>query len=161
MSFSGISNLFSLSSINVKFWEVPVSDLVRCSGTEYDDIVVIVGKWLLFLEVLLSFFWIIIKTQFLIIVVSNPSIRFDFWLYFFDKLFSLLYSNILFLFVWQWFFLSDLLFCKAFRFLLLWTNFVCWRLVANVFLLLIYAFNHRRFNLWLLFFYNLLDILNL
>lgn len=49
MSFSDVSAFFVFPSIDVKFGEVPVPDLIRGPGSENDNIVVIIFVGFLFL----------------------------------------------------------------------------------------------------------------
>lgn len=145
VSFS-LSYLLIFSAVYVKFWEVPVSNLIRSSRCKYDNVIIIIWVRLLLFEVLLSFFWVHIKSKFLVIIVAYPSFWFDFRMYFFDKLLCFFECNIRLFMIWRSFLLCYLLFSQYYSFL--WNNILMFRWGWSVFLFLwgFISFQHRRLN---------------
>lgn len=94
MSFSEIIGLVIFLPINIKLGEVPVSDLIRGSGSENNYVVVVVFVGLLLLQVFLSLLGNNIETEFLVVFVSDPGLWVDFVVVVFDELFGLLYGDV-------------------------------------------------------------------
>ena len=135
VSFSQIPDFLVLSAVNVQFGKVPVSNLIWSSWTEDDNVVIIVWVRLLLLKILLSFFWVNIKSQLMVVIISYPCLGFDFIVYFFNKLLSFFESNVWFFMIWKRFLLSDLLFSQSFCLLGAWMSIIQSGLSIWVFLL--------------------------
>lgn len=135
VSFSKITDFFILSAVNVQFRKIPVSDLIWSSRTEDDNVVIIIRVRLLLLEILLSFFWVNIKSEFMVVIISDPCLGFDLSLYFFNKLLCFFESDVWFFIIWKGFLLSDLLFSQSFCLLWAWMLIIKSGLSISVFLL--------------------------
>lgn len=147
VSLSKIFDLFIFSAVNIQFWKISISDLIGSPRGEDDYVVIIVWIGLLLLQILLSFFCVNIQPQFVIIVVSNPGLWFDFRMYFFDELFSLFKSDVRFFIIREGFLLSDLLLSQSFSFLWAWLSIIGSGLLVFIFFLGTVSFNHGRFKL--------------